>query len=83
MPVRTLRGDRREQLAIQALVEHAEKSDPRSRNVGLVRRIRARLSGAREVQDIDAARKLVHVAMEITLGQIQAVAARQHEIGTP
>ncbi len=49
----------------------------------LVRRVDARLAGAREVRDVDAARDRMDVGMQVSFGLVQAVPAGQHQIGVP
>lgn len=80
--VRTHRGDRADQITIEPLIDHSEKTDPRTRNRSLVGRVSAERAGTREMIDVDAAGKEMNVGMGVFLRFVKAVAAGKDDSGT-
>jgi len=70
MPVRPLGRDLIEQIAIEALVDDAEESEARMRNVRLIGRLGECVPRFAEVRSIDAARKCVNSTVLIPFGLV-------------
>ena len=64
---------------IEALVDDAEESQSRMRNVPLLGMVQRRVGGAREMLSLDAAGEAMHVGMPCLFGSVQAGAAGEDD----
>jgi hypothetical protein len=74
-------GQGGEQIEIHSLVDHAEETEPRTADRGLV--VGHRVDGARlhEMTAVDARREGVNVRMPVLLRLVEAVAAGEDDVG--
>ena len=73
----------RKQRDVEPLVEHAEESEPRPRQVALIGGIVGAVTGRGEMRDVDAARHRVDVVVLVLLGLVERLAAGEHHVGAP
>jgi hypothetical protein len=80
-PIGPASGDRVEELEVHALVDHAEPSETRAGDAGLVRRITSfALARRSEVGDVHGARERVDVRVEGPLRLEQRLSAGEHNV---
>ena len=77
LPLRVAHGHGVDQLHVDALVDDAAVTQPRTRQLGLQRVVAGDLG---EVGGVDAARKAVHARVPVLLGPVQAGPAGEHQV---
>src|SRR5437868_3831384 len=81
MPVGTLFRHCVKQFYVHALVYHAEEPKARARNRGLIRRVCGDRASLSEVLRVNARRKGVDIFMQVALGFVKTLSAREDQIG--